>query len=39
MRAQSSLSEAQRQAAVAWFEKGIGYRAASRLMDARLVCP
>jgi transposase len=34
MRAQSSLSKAQRQAAVAWFEKGIGYRAASRLMDA-----
>ena len=34
MRARSSLSEAQREAAVALFEKGIGYRAAARLLDA-----
>jgi transposase len=34
MSARSSLSEAQRGAAVAWFEKGIGYRAVSRLLDA-----
>ena len=33
MRARSSLSEAQREAAVALFEKGIGYRAAARLLD------
>ena len=34
MRANSLLSEVQREAAVAWFEKGIGYRAAARLLDA-----
>ena len=34
MRARSSLSEAQREAAVAWFEKGVGYRAAAHLLDA-----
>jgi transposase len=34
MRASSSLSEAQREAAVALFERGIGYRAAARLLDA-----
>ncbi|MDQ0681019.1 transposase [Arthrobacter pascens] len=33
MRACSSLSEAQREAAVALFERGIGYRAAARLLD------
>jgi transposase len=34
MRARSSLAEAQREAAVALFEKGVGYRAAARLLDA-----
>jgi transposase len=34
MRARSSLAEAQREAVVALFEKGIGYRAAARLLDA-----
>ena len=33
MRARSSLSEVQREAAVAWFEKGVGYRAAATLLD------
>ncbi len=37
MRAYSSLSEVQREAAVAWFEKGVGYRAAARLLDAPCV--
>lgn len=34
MRARSSLAEAQREAAVALFGRGIGYRAAARLLDA-----
>lgn len=34
MHARSSLSEAQREAAVALFEKGVGYRAAARSLDA-----
>jgi transposase len=34
MRARSSLAEGQREAAVALFEKGVGYRAAARLLDA-----
>src|SRR5688572_29086333 len=37
MRANSSLSEVQREAAVAWFEKGVGYRAAARLLEAPCV--
>jgi transposase len=34
MHASSSLSEVQREAAVAWFEKGIADRAAARLLGA-----
>jgi transposase len=34
MHARSSLAEAQREAAVALFEKGVGYRAVARLLDA-----
>ncbi len=34
MHARSSLSEAQREAAVALFEKGVGYRAATKSLDA-----
>jgi transposase len=34
MRARSSLSEVQRGAAVALFEKGLGYRAVARSLDA-----
>ena len=37
MRANGSLSEVQREAAVAWFEKGVGYRAAARLLEAPCV--
>ena len=37
MHARSSLSEAQREAAVAWFEKGVGYRAVARSLDASWV--
>lgn len=37
MHARSSLAEAQREAAVALFEKGVGYRAAARLLDAPCV--
>ena len=33
----SSLSEAQREAAVAWFEKGIGYRATARFLGVSRV--
>ena len=34
MHARSSLSEAQREAAVALFEKGVGYGSAARVLDA-----
>ena len=37
MHARSSLAEAQRQAAVALFEKGVGYRAVARVLDVRWV--
>lgn len=37
MHARSSLSEVQREAAVAWFEKGIAYRATARLLGVSLV--
>ena len=36
MRGFSSLSEVQREAAVAWFEKGVGYRSTARLLGGSL---
>lgn len=36
MRSFSSLSEDQREAAVAWFEKGVGYRSTARLLGGSL---
>ena len=36
MHARSSLSEAQREAAVALFEKGVGYRSTAKLVDGCL---